>query len=133
MKEFVDSGLGNLNALIEKTHSNLYEFIILSDDSLLNLFKKLKNRYPQTGETQKIEFPEVPSTKTKENLFDNFNSKCFSDPDHINIQTIYEDINFLLNKAVELKDPFKEDMKDILGDDVLACPKVNLTMKDTGP
>jgi uncharacterized protein YihD (DUF1040 family) len=75
----------------------------------------------------------VPSTKTKENLFNNFKSKCFSDPQNINIQTIYDDISFLLNKAVELKDAFKEDMKDILGDDVLACPKVNQVMKETGP
>jgi hypothetical protein len=34
---------------------------------------------------------------------------------------------------VELQDVFKEDMKDILGSDALACPKVNQVMKDGVP
>ena len=95
----MDSGLGNLNALIEKTRASLIDFSQASDDALFNIFKKLKDRYPQTGETQKIEFPDVQSTKTKENLFGNFKSKCFSDPEYINIQTIYDDVSFLLKKA----------------------------------
>ncbi len=66
-------------------------------------------------------------------MFNNFKSKSFSDLEYIKIQTIYDDINFLLNKSTKLKEPFKEDIKDILGDYVFACNKVNLTMKDTGP
>ena len=64
------------------------------------------------------------------NLLENFPALCFSDPDHMNYQTIYEDINFLLKTAVEQQDDFKEDMKDILGEDVLACPKVGQVTKD---
>lgn len=48
----------------------------------------------------------------------------------MNYQTIYADINFLLKKAIELQDDFKEDMKDILGDDVLSCPKVGQVVKN---
>jgi len=64
------------------------------------------------------------------NLFDNFPSKSYVDPPHINLQTIYEDISLLLKKAVELQDVFKEDMKDMLGQDALACPKVTHIFKD---
>lgn len=35
----------------------------------------------------------------------------------------------MLKKAVELQDIFKEDMKDLLGQDALACPKVTQTIK----
>jgi hypothetical protein len=104
-----------------------------SDDGLFNIFKKLKDRYPQTGQTEKIEFPDVPSTKTNMNLLENFPSKAYADPPNVNLQTIYEDISFMLKKAVELQDVFKEDMKDILGSDALACPKVNQVIKDGVP
>ncbi len=71
-----------------------------SDDGLFNIFKKLKDRYPQTGQTEKIDFPDVPSTKTNMNLLENFPSKAYVDAPHVNMQTIYEDISFLLKKAV---------------------------------
>lgn len=133
LKEYVDAGLGNLNALIEKTRSSLFEYLQYSDDGLFNLFKKLKDRYPQTGATEKIKFPDVPSTKTKENLLNNFPSKAYVDPPHLNLQTIYEDISLLLKKAIELQDVFKDDMRDLLGQDALACPKVTQVMKDGVP
>lgn len=133
LKEYVDAGLGNLNALMEKTRSSLFEYLQYSDDGLFNLFKKLKDRYPQTGATEKIEFPDVPSTKTKENLLNNFPSKAYVDPPNLNLQTIYDDISLLLKKAIELKDVFKDDMLDLLGQDALACPKVTQVVKDGVP
>ena len=60
-----------------------------SDGALLNLFKKLKARYPQTSQADKLDIPDIPSTKTNMNLFDNFPCKSYSDPNHLNIQTIY--------------------------------------------
>jgi ribosomal protein S5 len=36
----------------------------------------------------------------------------------------------LLKKAIEHQDNFKSDMQDILGEDVLACPKVAQVTKD---
>jgi len=105
-------------------------FVQSSDDALFNIFKKLKERYPQTQANDNIEFPDVPSTKTNMDLLNNFNKLSFSDPANMNYQTIYEDINFLLKRAVEEKDTFKVDMQDILGSDVLACPKVGEVTKD---
>jgi hypothetical protein len=131
LKEYVDAGLGNLSALgIQKDRCSLVEIMQYSDDALFSVFRKLKERYPQTGQTSKIKFPDVPSTKTDMNLFNNFPCKSFSDAGNYNIQTIYEDINFLLKKAIEEQDTFKKDMQDILAEDVLACPKVAQITKD---
>lgn len=131
LKEYVDSGLSSISFMVDRTQTNLFSFVQSSDDALFNLFKKLKDRYPQTSQTnEKIDFPDVPSTKTNLNLLDNFPCLSFSDPANMNYQTIYEDINFLLKKAIEEQNVFKEDMKDILGDDVLACPKVMQVTKD---
>jgi HSP90 family molecular chaperone len=77
-----------------------------------------------------MDFPDIQTTKTTANLLNHFQTLCFSDPDNMNYQTIYEDINFLLKKAVEQQDDFKEDMKDLLGDDVLACTKVGQVNKE---
>lgn len=87
--------------MVERTQTNLYIFVQSSDEALFNIFKKLKDRYPQTSATEKIDFPDVPSTKTNMNLLDNFPAISFSDPNNMNYQTIYEDINFLLKKAIE--------------------------------
>jgi hypothetical protein len=48
----------------------------------------------------------------------------------MNYQTIYEDLNFLFTKAIEEQAAFQEDMKDLLGEDVLSCPKVSQVDKD---
>lgn len=42
-------------------------------------------------------------------------------------------MSLLLRKAIELQDAFKEDMKEILGSDALACPKVTQVVKDGVP
>ena len=64
------------------------------------------------------------------NLLDNFDRLCFTDVKNMNYQTIHEDLNFLFKKAIEEEKAFKEDMQDILGEDVLACPKVGQVTKD---
>ena len=74
--------------------------------------------------------PEVKSTTTNINLFDHFPCLSFSDPNNMNYQTIYEDVKFLLNKAIEEEEAFKEDMMELLGEDVLTCPKVGLIEKE---
>ena len=130
LKEYVDSGMAFMHFAVDKSQIELFSFVQTSDDALFNIFKKLKDRYPQTGTTEKIEFPDVPSTKTDMDLLNNFNKLSFSDPANMNYQTIYEDINFLLKRAAEEKDTFKADMRDILGDDVLACPKVGEVDQD---
>ena len=111
----------------------MYEIMQVSDDALFNLFKKLKVRYPQTSETSKLNIPDIPTTKTSMNLLANFNSKCFSDPANINIQTIYEDVEFMLKEATRLQHDFKADMKDLLGEETLACPKVSQTVINGKP
>lgn len=57
-------------------------------------------------------------------MLEHFPSKSFSDPANMNYQTIYEDISFLLKRAIEEEETFNADMKDLLGDDALSCPKV---------
>jgi len=54
LKEYVDSGLANYSGLIEKSQCKLNEYVILSDSSILNVFKTIKGRYPQTSDTTKI-------------------------------------------------------------------------------
>jgi hypothetical protein len=89
LKEYVDSGLASLNFAVARTQCKLYDFVQASDDALFNLFKKLKNRYPQTSAKDDIDFPDVPSTKTSLNILENFPAMSFSDPDNMNYQTIY--------------------------------------------
>lgn len=54
-----------------------------------------------------MQFPDVPTTKTSLNILDHFPALSFTDPNNLNYQTIYEDINFLLSKAMEEQDGFK--------------------------
>lgn len=51
LKQYVDAGLGTINAFVEKTRCSMTEFMQFSDDSLFHIFRKLKDRYPQTGQT----------------------------------------------------------------------------------
>jgi len=54
-----------------------------------------------------------------------FDSKCFSDPDFINIQTLMDDIKFLLDEANKHFADFKTDMEHLLGtEDTLVNCKV---------
>jgi hypothetical protein len=52
LKEFVDAGMSSLNFFLPTTQCNLFNFVQASDDALFNLFKKLKERYPQTAQTK---------------------------------------------------------------------------------
>jgi hypothetical protein len=48
LKEYVDSGLASINFAVDKTRCSLFDFVQASDEALFHLFKKLKERYPQT-------------------------------------------------------------------------------------
>ena len=130
LKEYAEAGLGNLSFHTSKTRVEMHEFMQVSDQVLFNLFKKLKTRYPQTGETSRLDIPDIPTTKTAINLLDHFKAKSFSDPQNINIQTIYEDVEFMLKEATRLQDSFRADMKALLGESTLACPKVSQVFID---
>jgi hypothetical protein len=99
LKEYVDSGFGNINFILTDSRLNLFSIAQLSDDALYGVFKRLKAQYPQTGTKDDTVFPDVPNTTTKINLLDHFPSKAFSDPNNINVQTIYDDVSFLLKRA----------------------------------
>ena len=72
----------------------------VSDDALYNLFKTLKRRYPQAVVRGSIKLPQIKTTKTNVNLLDHFPAQSFSDPGNMNYQTVYEDLKFLLKKAI---------------------------------
>ena len=100
-----------------------------ADAALLNVFKKLKEKYPQTAQTNIKDLPTQPTWPEdgiRLDLLKNFNSVSFSDPDRLNYQTTFQDIEFLLNTAIKLQEDFKNDMKDLLGQDALGCVKVAL-------
>lgn len=42
----------------------------------------------------------------------------------MNYQTIYEDIQFLLQRAIDEEEVFRTDMIDLFGEGTLSCPKV---------
>ena len=130
LKEYVDSGMAVLNFMSDVSRTDLNTYVMASDDALYNLFKTLKLKYPQTAIQSSVKIPEIVSTKTNLNLFDLFPSKCFSDPENMNYQTTYEDIKFLLQKAIELETDFKSDMMALLGERVLTCPKVEQVTKN---
>ncbi len=64
------------------------------------------------------------------NLLANFPSKCYSSPNIINIQTLFDDLKFLIDKSIEQFKDFESDMKAILGDDVLTDSKVKKVTKN---
>lgn len=105
LKEFVDSGMANACFKTQKTKCNLFDIMQYTDDALLNVFKELKNKYPQTAQTDIKDLPDFPNWPIdgiKLDLFKHFPSKSFSDPLKFNYQTTYSDISFLLNTAIEL-------------------------------
>lgn len=129
LKEFVDAGMTNICFEIHNTRSSLFDIMQYADGALLNVFKKLKEKYPQTAQTDIKDLPTQPTWPAegiKLDLFKNFPSKSFSDPGRLNYQTTYDDISFLLNTAIQLEADFKSDMKLILGEDALGCVKVAL-------
>lgn len=60
-------------------------------------------------------FPDVPKIESKLNVLKLFNSKCYEDPDNLNIQSLMDDLKFVIDEANDLKDDFKSDMIDMLG------------------
>lgn len=58
------------------------------------------------------------------NLFDHFEGKSFSDPDHMNYQTIFEDLKYLFRKAMEEFEVFKNDMQALMGQDAVSRLRV---------
>ena len=70
-----------------------------------NVFKKLKEKYPQTAQADIKDLPNIPTWPAdgiKLDLLKNFKCASFSDPDRLNYQTTYQDISFLLNTAIKL-------------------------------
>ena len=128
IKEYVDSGLSSFSFMQSQRRANMID--ASSDEALYYLFRCLKTRYPQTAIKGSLQVPDIKNTKTDVNLLDHFPSKGFSDPENLNCQTIYDDVLFLLNKAIEEQDNFKHDMKDLLGSDILSGPKVAQVTKD---
>ena len=61
---------------------------------------------------------------------DNFPSKCYSSQNLINVQTLFSDLKFLIDRSVEEFADFQSDMKFILGDDVLTDSKVKRMTKN---
>jgi hypothetical protein len=119
-----------LSSILDETQSQLFIYFQASDDALYNLFKKLKRQYPQTTVKGTFDASAIETTKTTVNLLDHFPSSCFSDPKHLNYQTVYDDLHFLLKRATEEEETFKSDMKDLLGEDVVSCAKVGLANKE---
>jgi len=129
LKEFVDAGMTNICFQIHSTKSNLLDIMQYADGALLNVFKKLKEKYPQTAQADLKDLPNIPTWPAdgiKLDLLKNFLCVSFSDPNRLNYQTTYQDISFLLNTAIQLEEDFKNDMKDLLGSDALGCVKVAL-------
>ncbi len=50
-----------------------------------------------------MKFPYVESTQTKINLLSLINSKCYTDPDHLNRQSLMDDLKVLIDNANDLK------------------------------
>lgn len=77
-----------------------------ADGALLNVFKKLKEKYPQTAQADIKDLPSIPTWPAdgiKLDLLKNFKCASFSDPNRLNYQTTYQDISFLLNTAIQLE------------------------------
>lgn len=105
LKEFVDAGMTNICFQIHSTRSSLFDIMQYADGALLNVFKKLKEKYPQTAQTDIKDLPNIPTWPAdgiKLDLLKHFNSASFSDPSRLNYQTTFQDISFLLHTAISL-------------------------------
>jgi len=72
----------------------------------------------------------MPSVKTFSKNIDLLKlipSQCYSDPSHLNIQTTFNDLKFLIEEANNLYESFSSDMKAIFGSDALSDCKVKKT------
>jgi len=49
MNEFIDAGLGKVSFITKFNKLDMFNILVVSDNALFNLFKKLKSRYPQTS------------------------------------------------------------------------------------
>lgn len=55
-------------------------------------------------------------------------SQSYSDPNHLNIQTTFNDLRFLIEEANSLYESFSSDMKEIFGSDAKSDCKVKKTI-----
>ena len=72
----------------------------------------------------------MPSVKTFNKNIDLLKlipSQSYSDPTHLNIQTTFNDLRFLIEEANSLYESFDNDMKAIFGTDALCDCKVKKT------
>lgn len=89
--------------------------LLNSDSALFALLGPLQEKYPLVSDVPNIAFPEVKNESSNINVLNIIDSKCYEDPDNLNRQSLMDDLKFIIDKANDLYDDFKDDMKDMLG------------------
>ena len=96
----MDAALGKCVSFIPQSQTTLSSRAINSDTALYPILKFLKDKYPQVADNSTIKFPEVKEKKNDINLLDNFMAKSFQTPNFINVQSLFSDLKFLIDKSI---------------------------------
>lgn len=97
MGEFVNSGFGRFGDGKRRVEIPLSLILLNSDSALYPLLSRLQLKYPLVQETESINYPDIKPMSQNINLLKLINSKCYSDPKNLNIQTTYDDLKFLID------------------------------------
>jgi hypothetical protein len=84
--------------------------LIHSDSALYPLLEKLQKDYPLVESNDGLTFPEVSNMPSNLNLLTLIPSKSLADLDYLNVQTILDDLKFLIDTANKLFPDFNADM-----------------------
>lgn len=129
MGEFINAGFGHFSTSESHVQVPLSLVLLNSDSALFALLGKLQDKYPLVSDVQNISFPDVPTINSKINVLSLINSKCYADPNHLNIQSLKDDLKLLIDEANDSFNDFKKDMEAMLGPETESDCKVKRTVK----
>lgn len=130
MGEFINAGCGKFSTKDWHLEIPLSLVMLNSDSALYALLGRLQEKYPLVEEVPDLRFPHVESTSSNLNLLSLIKSRCYSDPDHLNRQSLMDDLKVLIDDANDLRPDFDKDMVDMLGPETLTDCKVKRTTRD---
>lgn len=125
----MDSGLSKFIWKTGKVNCRLGDYLQNCNDGLINLFHKLKDTVIDNNIKRDNVFGKFLRPlrdPLKYDLLSYFPSLSFRDKNYLNYQTIFKDISYLIKTASDIQFAFKEDMKNLLGPQVVTKTRVEV-------
>jgi hypothetical protein len=130
MGEFINAGFGRFSTTEKHVEIPLSLVLLNSDSALFALLGKLQEKYPLVSDVPNVALPTVANESKTINVLSLIDSKSYKDPEHLNRQSLMDDLKSIIDEANDLFPEFEKDMLDMLGPGTLTDCKVKRTLEN---